>query len=77
MTVAAASDLARWRAETPGCERLVHLNNAGAALVPRVVRDAIDAHLDLEERLGGYEAADAQTTPIGRASCRERVLACV
>jgi selenocysteine lyase/cysteine desulfurase len=67
MTVAAASDLARWRAETPGCERLVHLNNAGAALVPRAVRDAIDAHLDLEERLGGYEAAEAQTAPIQEA----------
>jgi selenocysteine lyase/cysteine desulfurase len=67
MTVAAASDLARWRAETPGCERLVHLNNAGAALVPRAVRDAIDAHLDLEERLGGYEAAEAQTAPIQQA----------
>jgi selenocysteine lyase/cysteine desulfurase len=61
MTVAAASDLARWRAETPGCEHLVHLNNAGAALVPRPVRNAIDAHLDLEDRLGAYEAAEAQT----------------
>jgi len=67
MTVAAASDVARWRAETPGCERLVHLNNAGAALGPRAVRDAIDAHLDLEERLGGYEAADAQAAPIQQA----------
>ena len=61
MTVAAASDLARWRAETPGCEHLVHINNAGAALVPRPVRNAIDAHLDLEDRLGAYEAAEAQT----------------
>jgi selenocysteine lyase/cysteine desulfurase len=67
MTVAAASDLARWRAETPGCERLVHLNNAGAALAPRPVRSAIDAHLDLEERLGGYEAAEAQTAPMQEA----------
>jgi selenocysteine lyase/cysteine desulfurase len=60
MTVTADLNLARWRADTPACERLVHLNNAGAALVPRVVRDAIVAHLDLEERLGGYEAAEDQ-----------------
>jgi selenocysteine lyase/cysteine desulfurase len=64
MTVTADTDLARWRADTPGCERLVHLNNAGAALVPRVVRDAIAAHLDREERLGGYEAAEAQSTQL-------------
>jgi selenocysteine lyase/cysteine desulfurase len=64
MTVAVDSALARWRAETPACERLVHLNNAGAALVPRVVRDAIAAHLDLEERLGGYEAAEDQRETI-------------
>jgi selenocysteine lyase/cysteine desulfurase len=67
MTVAAASDLARWRAETPGCEHLVHLNNAGAALVPRPVRNAIDAHLDLEDRLGAYEAAEAQTARLQEA----------
>ena len=60
MTVAAASDLARWRADTPGCSRLIHLNNAGAALAPRRVRDVIAAHLELEDRLGGYEAAEAE-----------------
>ena len=53
-------DQARWRADTPGSERRAHLNNAGAALVPRAVRQAINAHLDLESELGGYEAAEAQ-----------------
>jgi selenocysteine lyase/cysteine desulfurase len=59
-TPAVAPQLARWRADTPGCDRLVHLNNAGAALVPRQVRDAVAEHLGLEERLGSYEAADAR-----------------
>ncbi|MEO8089746.1 MAG: aminotransferase class V-fold PLP-dependent enzyme [Gemmatimonadales bacterium] len=57
-------DLTRWRSDTPGCESLVHLNNAGAALVPRPVRDAILGHLALEEAIGGYEAADAQVEAI-------------
>ncbi len=54
------SGLSRWRADTPGCERLVHLNNAGAALVTTAVRDAVAAHLALESEMGGYEAADAR-----------------
>jgi selenocysteine lyase/cysteine desulfurase len=57
-------DLTRWRSDTPGCASLVHLNNAGAALVPRPVRDAILEHLTLEEKLGGYEAADAQVEAV-------------
>lgn len=60
-------DLTRWRSDTPGCTALVHLNNAGAALVPRPVRDAILEHLALEEELGAYEAADAQVEPIRQA----------
>ena len=59
--------LEAWRADTPGCERLVHLNNAGAALVPRPVRDAVAAHLELEARLGGYEAADNQAERVREA----------
>lgn len=51
--------LARWRRETPGCEERVHLNNAGASLMPTPVLDVVQAHLRLESRIGGYEAADA------------------
>ncbi len=53
-------ELARWRADTPGCARRVHLNNAGAALTPRVVHQAVTTHLALEDELGGYEAAEAR-----------------
>jgi selenocysteine lyase/cysteine desulfurase len=49
----------RWRRETPGCEGRIHLNNAGAALMPEPVLKAIRDHLDLESEIGGYEAEDA------------------
>jgi selenocysteine lyase/cysteine desulfurase len=55
-----APDLERWRADTPGCSRVTHLNNAGAALAPRVVSEVISEHLRLEQELGGYEAAESQ-----------------
>ena len=49
-------DVQQLRRETPACNELVHFNNAGAALMPRVVVDAVIDHLRHEERLGGYEA---------------------
>ncbi|MFT3771356.1 MAG: aminotransferase class V-fold PLP-dependent enzyme [Minicystis sp.] len=49
-------DVARARRETPGCENVLHFNNAGAGLAPLPVLRAQTDHLELEARIGAYEA---------------------
>jgi selenocysteine lyase/cysteine desulfurase len=58
--VVTETELRRWRADTPAAEAgRIHLNNAGASLMPKPVLAAVTQHLELEAKAGGYEAADA------------------
>lgn len=50
----------QFRAETPGTEKVIHLNNAGAALMPAIVKVSIDQFLTAEYLTGGYETAADQ-----------------
>lgn len=56
----AAIDPAAERARTPGTAFGHHLNAAGAALPTSSVVSAVTEYLQLESRLGGYEAASAE-----------------
>ncbi len=52
-------DIEKIRADTPGAEKIIHLNNCGAGLMPQPVLDALISHLRLEAEIGGYEAENA------------------
>jgi selenocysteine lyase/cysteine desulfurase len=63
-----AFDPGPWRAETAAARAgRIHLNNAGAGLMPDPVADVVHEHIRRETMLGGYEAADAAAESIGQA----------
>ncbi|MFC4003026.1 aminotransferase class V-fold PLP-dependent enzyme [Prauserella oleivorans] len=70
-------DVETARRETPGCDNVVHFNNAGASLMPTPVLDSTIAHLKLEARIGGYEAAAEATETIEAVyTAAARLLGC-
>lgn len=59
-------DVERARRETPGCGNVIHFNNAGSGLMPQPVLDSVIRHLELESKIGGYEAKIKATESIER-----------
>ena len=86
---ARAQDAGGWveraRADTRGVQRWIHLNNAGASLMPAPVVDAYVGYLREEEQNGGDEVAAARAADLesfyGAAAavlnCREAEVAFV
>lgn len=70
-------DVASLRADTPACAAQAYLNNAGSALPPRQVLDAVVAHLRREAEIGGYDAAaDAEAALERTYQALARLLNC-
>jgi cysteine desulfurase/selenocysteine lyase len=70
-------DIGRARRDTPGASLVVHLNNAGSALPPVQVTEAVIAHLRSESQRGGYEAAAAASEQINATyTALARLLGC-
>lgn len=57
-------DIVKARQDTPGCEERIFFDNAGASLMPQCVVDAQIEHIQLEAKVGGYQAANARTEQV-------------
>ncbi|NML21182.1 aminotransferase class V-fold PLP-dependent enzyme [Pseudoflavitalea sp. G-6-1-2] len=53
-----------FRNDTSGCYNVIHLNNAGAGLMPDIVTKAQLDHIKLEAEIGGYEASALRAAEI-------------
>ena len=53
-----SEEIERLRGETRGVANLIHFNNAGSALPPDVVRNAVVNYLEEEMTHGGYETRE-------------------
>jgi selenocysteine lyase/cysteine desulfurase len=59
-------EVAAFRNDTQGCSNVIHLNNAGAGLMPDSVTNTLLEHIKLEAAIGGYEAAALRAEAIRR-----------
>ncbi len=59
-----AIDIGRARADTPGCENVIHFGNAGSSLPTKATLDAHIGYLELEASIGGYEAMAAASNDL-------------
>lgn len=50
-------NLQQVRSDTPACEQVIHLNNAGASLPPQIVTQTMLDYLHQEAEIGAYEMA--------------------
>lgn len=63
-TLFTAEEINQLRADTPACFEKIHFNNAGASLMPTIVKQEIINYIELESKIGGYEAADKEVSNI-------------
>ncbi|MEX1077803.1 MAG: aminotransferase class V-fold PLP-dependent enzyme [Homoserinimonas sp.] len=65
-TIRDAIDVAAVRRDTPGCDRVIHLNNAGSSLPPKAVTETMIDYLHAEAENGGYETKDGRERQISQ-----------
>ncbi len=60
------TQIQQWRFDTPGTNKYIHLNNAGASLPPQSVVTAMQQYIAEEATRGGYETAEIRADLLNR-----------